>query len=120
MIRHPLWKESRPPDIAWRAPAGLCRLEREAEQDRAAGGRIAREISHTGRPTHASIALRVLPKSRRIYAYLRWSVRGKTHERYVGEVDLDSRERNLALAWRVAREESLLDVEPPSARAAEK
>lgn len=116
MIKHRLWKESRPPDIAWRPPAGLSRLERAAEQDKAAGGRAARAIRLTGgRHAHASIAFRVLRKGRRIYAYLRWSTGGKTYERYVGEVDLDNRAANLAAAWRVAQEAGLLDVDAPNA-----
>lgn len=114
MSPHPLWKESRPADMAWKAPAGLSQSERAAEQDAAAGGRTAREVKlGAGRHAHASIALRVLRHGRRIYAYLRWSAGGKTYERYVGEVDRDSRAANLAQAWRVARQGGLLDIEHP-------
>lgn len=114
MNPHPLWKESRPPDAAWKPPAGLTKSERAAEQDVAAGGRKAREmLLGKGRCAHASIALRVLRTGRRIYAYLRWSAGGKTYERYVGEVDFDSRDANLAQAWRIVRQGGLLDTEHP-------
>lgn len=112
MSEHPLWKDTRPPDTAWKAPKGLSQAERVAEQDQAAGGRDAREIRLSdGRCAHASIALRVLRQGRRIYAYLRWSVGGKTRERYVGEVEYDTRRENLAQAWRIVREASLLSAE---------
>ena len=39
-----------------------------------------------------------------MYAYLRWSDRGRTAERYLGEVDLATRPANLAQAWRLAVE----------------
>src|SRR6266545_572719 len=115
MSPHPLWKESRPPDITWRAPAGLSRSERAAEQDQAAGGRAARVVRlNGGRRAHASIAFRMLRNGRRIYAYLRWSTGGKTRERYVCEVDLDNRAANLAHAWHMAHETGLLDIETPN------
>lgn len=44
-----------------------------------------------------------------MYAYLRFSVDGKTHNRYVGEVDEPTREANLTRAWRLVHEKSLLD-----------
>jgi DNA mismatch endonuclease (patch repair protein) len=112
---HPRWKDTRPPDEAWRPPTGWSRAERIAEQDTAAGGQAARQIRLPGgRRAHASVALRVNPKGRRIYAYLRWSVSGKTHERYVGEVDNSDRLTNLAQAWRAARAAGLLDTETPT------
>ncbi len=113
MTSHPLWKDAKPPDAAWKTPAGLSRAERIAEQDSAAGGRDAREVRlHGSRRPHASIALRVPPKGRRVYAYLRWSVSGKTHERYIGEVAQASREANLAEAWRVVSQRRLLEPDP--------
>jgi DNA mismatch endonuclease (patch repair protein) len=60
-----------------------------------------------GRRALASVALRVLPKGRRVYAYLRWSDGGKTHERYIGEVTQDDRPANLAEAWRKVRRAGL-------------
>lgn len=107
---HPMWKETRLPDEAWRPGKGLSREQRIAEQDAAAGGTREREILvEGGRLAHASIAFRRQPKGRRVYAYLRWSVAGKTHERYVGEVDQPSRAANLKQAWRLARNEGLLN-----------
>jgi DNA mismatch endonuclease, patch repair protein len=112
---HPLWKDSRPPDAVWKPPRGLSRAQRIIEQDTAAGGRAAREVRLSeGRRAHASIALRIQPKGRRIYAYLRWSDGGKTDERYVGEVDRDSRATNLEQAWHTVHEAGLLGGEPNS------
>lgn len=113
MNPHPLWKEECLPDEAWRPPKGLSRDERIAEQDEAAGGEQAREITmDDGHRARASIAFRRQPKGRRVYAYLRWSVGGKTYERYVGEVDQDTRIANLAHAWRSALLAGLLDPIP--------
>ncbi len=110
MKPHPLWRD-RPPDAtAWKPAHGLSRQERAEEQDRAAGGRDAREIRlPDGHTAHASVALRVFPSSRRIYAYLRWSNRGKTQEYYAGEVDGRTREDNLAQAWQQIHAMGLLD-----------
>lgn len=107
---HSRWRNTRPPDHAWRVPKTWSRAERIAEQDAAAGGSQAREIQlGEGHTAHASIALRVNPRGRRIYAYLRWSVGGKTHERYVGEVDCDDRFSNLKAAWQAAHRNNLLN-----------
>lgn len=98
------WRQQRPEDYAWKPQPGLDRKQRREEQDRAAGGRLARVVVlDDGRRAAASIALRVQPKGRRIYAYLRWFDRGKTNERYVGEATYDERERNLVQAWALAR-----------------
>jgi DNA mismatch endonuclease (patch repair protein) len=103
------WRKSRPQDIAWRAPDGFTRQQRALEQDLAAGGRNMRAISlPDGRIASASIALRVLPKGRRIYAYLRWSDRCKTTERYVGEVSGATRAENLAEAWTQVLQQDVL------------
>ncbi|MPQ98137.1 hypothetical protein GB931_09425 [Modestobacter sp. I12A-02628] len=51
----------------------------------------------------ASVALRVQPNSRRIYAYLRWSEAGRTHERYLGDFHAGDRLANLRQAWLVAK-----------------
>jgi DNA mismatch endonuclease (patch repair protein) len=83
----------------------LSRAARAAEQDEAAGGRDRRRVAQSGGGhAVASIYLRLPPKSRRIYAYIRWSDHGKTSERYVCQVDDTSRARNLAAAWRVFAE----------------
>ncbi|MFB9832260.1 very short patch repair endonuclease [Actinoallomurus acaciae] len=68
-----------------------------------------------GQFARASIALRVLPKTRRIRAFLRWSHHGKTTEEYLGEVEYDTRAANLAEAWRRAWDAGLLTEEPPPA-----
>lgn len=96
------WKPSRPDPAAWRSTPGLTSAARATEQDNAAGGRNARQVQlPDGRQAVASVALRILPASRRIYAYLRWYDRGKTHERYLGEVDEPTRAANLVTAWRL-------------------
>lgn len=103
------WRPQHPADEAWRPRPNLTRAERSAEQDRAAGDRSARAIElPDGRTVSASIELKVFPKSRRVYAYLRFSVDGKTHNRYVGEVDEPTREANLTRAWCLAHERGLL------------
>lgn len=61
-----------------------------------------------GRRACASIYLKLLPNTRRIRAYLRWSDRGRTITRYVGEVDHETREENLAQAWLMAMEQGFL------------
>ncbi|WP_327374221.1 very short patch repair endonuclease [Thermomonospora echinospora] len=95
--------------MAWRAARGLSRDQRAAEQDQAAGGRERRTvILPDGGRAVASVYLRVPPKTRRIYAYLRWSERGSTVERYVGEVGEASRADNLSLAWSTIQKRQLL------------
>ena len=78
------------------------------EQDTAAGGHHQRVIPlHGLRVALGSVALRVFPKSRRIRAYLRWSDRGHTREKYLGEVDGENRPDNLQRAWALAREQGM-------------
>ena len=94
------WSDETPDDSAWRPAPELSRAARQAEQDRAAGGATERLIDIGGGiRAKASIELRRLRKSRRIYSYLRWYQAGKTEVRYVGEVAEHSREANLAAAW---------------------
>jgi DNA mismatch endonuclease (patch repair protein) len=103
------WKETPPDPRAWRGRPGLTRAARTAEQDQAAGGRDRRLVDlGDGRTARASVELKVLPRTRRIRAYLRWSDKGRTRERYLGEVAEPTREQNLALAWRMAHEQGLL------------
>ncbi len=98
------WRESTPGDSAWRPPKGMAAAERSAEQDRAAGGRVNRYVTvGPGRAALGSIYLRLPPKSRRIYAYLRWAEGRKTREKYICQVTRPSREENLAEAWRQAQ-----------------
>lgn len=113
------WNETRPPEHAWRPKAGLSRAVRAAEQDKAAGGHDRRRIGLPGGGhATASIYLRLPSKSRRIYAYIRWSDHGKTIERYVCQVDDTSRARNLAAAWRVFTESGIVGVDDNIAPAA--
>jgi DNA mismatch endonuclease (patch repair protein) len=49
------------------------------------------------------VCLRLFPKGRRVYAYLRWYDGGRTVERYLGQVNEPDRWANLAAAWRFAR-----------------
>jgi DNA mismatch endonuclease, patch repair protein len=87
------------------------------EQDNAAGSHDQRVVPlDGGRVAIGSVALRVFPKSRRIRAYLRWSDRGRTCERYLGEVDGDSRPDNLQRAWVLARERGMALPEAASAK----
>lgn len=104
------WRQERPSDEAWKAPPGLSPTARSLGQDQAAGGHNARlVILPDGRSAAGSIALRLYPKSRRVRAYLRWSDRGHTRERYVGEVTAGNRAENLAQAWRLVTERGLTD-----------
>ena len=105
------WKDKPPPDRAWRGRPGLSRADRTAEQDRAAGGNDRRTVDlEGGRTAQASVELKVLPNTRRIRAYLRWSDKGKSPAKYLGEVSETTRARNLAAAWRMAFEQELLVV----------
>lgn len=109
-----------PPDRAWKPRAGVSREARAAEQDRAAGGRLARAVDiGEGRYARASIALRLYRGTRRVRAYLRWSQEGETQERYVGEVDAATRAANLTQAWQMAHAANFVAAEtvPPGSRA---
>ncbi|WP_433330177.1 very short patch repair endonuclease [Spirillospora sp. CA-294931] len=107
------WSEMRPADAAWRPSLGLSQADRRREQDEAAGGHDNRVIKlANGQTATASICLRLPPKARRLYAYLRWSADGETEERYVGEVRGSVRRDNLAEAWRMARERGLSEAHP--------
>ncbi len=109
------WKNKLPPERAWKGRKGRSREAAAVEQDRAAGGRHRRTVDlGDGRYACASIYLKLLPKTRRIRAYLRWSDRGRSPARYVGEVDHETREENLAQGWRMAMERGLLVETPPS------
>lgn len=103
------WSDRLPPDRSWKPKAGMSRAARSAEQDRAAGGRHRRVVVlEEGRRATGSIAFRVYHRTRRIRAYLRWSERGRTSERYVGEVNCETRSANLAQAWAMARDAKLV------------
>ncbi len=55
-----------------------------------------------------SIELKRQPKGRRVYAYLRYTYRGRTINRYVGGVTSESRAESLRRGWQLAREKALL------------
>ncbi|MFJ1590225.1 very short patch repair endonuclease [Kitasatospora albolonga] len=110
------WNDRMPPDRAWKPRPGMSREARAAEQDRAAGSRLARVVEFgEGRYARASIALRVYRSTRRIRAYLRWSQEGETRERYVGEVGAETRAANLTQAWEMAHAAGYVTTEalPP-------
>jgi DNA mismatch endonuclease Vsr len=101
-----LWKDEAPPERAWKRRPGVSPSQ---EQDRAAGGRNRRFVGlGDGRSARASVALRVYPDTRRIRAVLRWFQDGKSPEKYLGEVDRDTRAANLAEGWKRARAAGLL------------
>lgn len=102
------WSREMPPDEAWRPSRQDSRCTPSQEQNQAAGGRDRRSIPlANGSTALASICLRLPPKSRRIYAYLRWSEQGQTRERYVCEATAATRAENLALAWECAHTKGL-------------
>ncbi len=107
---HPNWlpKDSIPPDEAWRPRPGMSRDQRSAEQDQAAGGRDSRLVKvGDDKWSTASVELKRLAKGRRVYGYLRYTSRGRTVNRYIGEVTAVSREAALRRAWTLARERGL-------------
>ncbi|MCG3042010.1 very short patch repair endonuclease [Streptomyces sp. S1A] len=104
------WKETRPPERAYKRRKGV---KPTTEQDRAAGGRHRRTVAVGGdQYARASVSLRLPRGNRRIRAYLRWSQDGRTRERYIGEVDRETRAANLAQAWQQARAAGMLTEEP--------
>jgi DNA mismatch endonuclease (patch repair protein) len=105
------WKDRLPPERAYKRRAGA--VVPTVEQDRAAGGHNRRSVDlGDGRCAQASITLRLYRRTRRIRAYLRWSRDGQTEERYVCEVEHDSRRANLAEAWQRAWEKGLVTKKP--------
>ncbi|MFE7326552.1 very short patch repair endonuclease [Streptomyces sp. NPDC057565] len=107
------WNDRLPPAKAYKPRLGLSRDKRTAEQDKAAGGRYRRAVPlGKGQYARASITLRLYRRTRRIRAYLRWSVSGGTEERYVCDVAEATRAANLAHAWSKAREAGLAVDEP--------
>jgi DNA mismatch endonuclease, patch repair protein len=107
------WNEELPPERAWRGKAGRSRASLSAEQDRAAGGRDNRMVPvGNGRWARASIELKVLPQTRRIRAYLRWSEKGRSPTIYLGEVGHSVRSSNLKAGWELARSAGLLSEQP--------
>lgn len=115
------WKEKVPSDKAWKGRTGRSREALAAEQDHAAGGRHRRFVDlGDGRLARASVELKVLPNTRRIRAYLRWSDHGKSPAKYLGQVDRNTRIENLIEAWEMAWEKRLVCEQtlPPGSWAA--
>jgi DNA mismatch endonuclease, patch repair protein len=103
------WANEPPPPTAWRGRKGRSRRAASTEQDRAAGGSDQRWVDlGDGRRARASIELKLLPRTRRIRAYLRWSDKGRSPARYVGETHHATRAENLAEGWRLAHAKGLL------------
>lgn len=108
------WAEKPPDPRAWKGRKGRTRRAMSAEQDRAAGGSDRRLVDlGDGRQARASVELKLLPKTRRIRAYLRWSDQGRSPTRYLGEVEHETRAANLAEGWRLAQSGGL--IAPPAA-----
>lgn len=102
------WATTVPRSEAWRAPTG-SRKDYAAEQDAAAGGRGRRQVRLPGGGlAMGSIRLKRLPKSRRVYAYLRYSSDGKTITQYVGDATAPTRLEALRMAWKLARQRNLI------------
>lgn len=103
-------------DSAWRPPKPRDRAEAVREQNSAAGGADARRITlPDGTMRNASIELKRVHNFHRIYAYLRYSVGGKTVSVYVGEVTGRTRLENLEQAWFLAHTRELLVSNAPRA-----
>ncbi|MFE0000619.1 very short patch repair endonuclease [[Kitasatospora] papulosa] len=107
------WKDKPPPESAWRGRQGRTRKTITAEQDRAAGGREERYVRRKdGEYALGSITLKVLPSTRRIRAYLRWSEDGRSPTLYVGEVEHLTRVANLEQAWKIAQNRGMVEKRP--------
>jgi DNA mismatch endonuclease (patch repair protein) len=108
MNPHPKWATVKPDPSSWKPRPGRSRKETAAEQDGAAGGRGCRLVPvASGLSATASIELKDLG-GRRVYAYLRYSVGGRTVCVYVGEAAGSTRLERLTSAWEQARERGLL------------
>ena len=75
------------------------------QQDEAAGGADRRLMRLSdGRIVKVSIAVRNPPRfPKQRYAYLRFKSGHKTVTKYVGRVTADTREKSLALGWRMVK-----------------
>lgn len=106
---HPNWADTVPESDSWRAPRGRSLKEAAREQDEAAGGRSRRIIAlPEGHAATASVELKLLPKGRRIYAYLRYNRDGRTVNVYVGQTAGESRVQRLRHAWQQVHARDLL------------
>jgi DNA mismatch endonuclease (patch repair protein) len=101
-------RDPAPLDQRWR-PA-RHRTAHSAEQDRAAGGSARRQIQLArGESATGSIEVKQFPQGQARYAYLRFSVKGKTVNRYVGRVTGGTRAEQLQEGWELAYRNGLLD-----------
>lgn len=84
------------------------RAEIAAEQDRAAGGRNARRVSLlSGGTATASVSL-ARREDGGFTASLRFKHGGRTFRHSIGQVNADTRDTALRLAWDIAKERNLL------------
>jgi DNA mismatch endonuclease (patch repair protein) len=114
---HPRWAEGVPDAATWRPPQGRSLQEATREQDEAAGGRSRRVVElDGGAPATASVELKLLPKSRRVYAYLRYARDGRTANVYIGQVDGESRLERLRGAWQQVHDRGLLRADTTARR----
>jgi DNA mismatch endonuclease (patch repair protein) len=90
-----------------------------AEQDQAAGGRERRQVQLGGGKTAlGSIELKQpWKRGGRTYAYLRYSDRGRTVNRYVGSATAATRQEALRLGWQAAHAKGLLNQRPATDKA---
>lgn len=102
------------PDSAWKAARTRSRAEATQEQNEAAGGEAARRVQlFDGSSRSASVELKRVNGYHRIYAYLRYSIQGRTTSRYIGQVSQSSRFENLKQAWSLAQHQNLVVHEGP-------
>jgi DNA mismatch endonuclease (patch repair protein) len=110
-MTNPRWADQVPDPATWRPPLGRHSSEAVLEQDIAAGGHAKRRLAcSSGHPATASVELKVLPKSRRVYAYLRYAQGGKTINTYIGRADGDSRAQRLRTAWQQVHAKAMLSA----------
>jgi DNA mismatch endonuclease (patch repair protein) len=80
------------------------------EQDAAAGGFYRRQVRVSDTETATgSIEIKAPPPGNRRWAYLRYSLGGKTINKYVGRVTATTRAEQLRQAWELVRRNGLLD-----------
>jgi DNA mismatch endonuclease (patch repair protein) len=83
---------------------------RSPEQDAAAGGLHRRQVRVSNTETATgSIEIKEPPPGNRRWAYLRYSLGGKTINRYVGKVTATIRAEQLQEAWELVRRNGMLD-----------
>lgn len=92
----------------WKVPHGSS-ADYASEQDATAGGRDRRQVRLPGGgAATASVRLKCLPNSRRVYAYLRYSMSGRTVTKYVGDATAPTRPDALRKAWKLVHQKGLI------------